>query len=41
VAWLITKFTEPVRLATTVAIVPSVSRYWNKLMNNKIEHEAK
>ena len=28
IAWIITKFTEPVRLVTTVTIVPSISRFF-------------
>ena len=32
IAWILTKFTEPMRLATSIAITPSLSR----LMNRKI-----
>lgn len=27
VAWVMTKFTEPMRLAVTVAVVPSISKF--------------
>lgn len=35
-----TKFTEPLRLATTVVIVPPIARYWNKLMATKAADAA-
>eukprot|EP00598_Pedospumella_elongata_P004975 CAMPEP_0184966580 /NCGR_PEP_ID=MMETSP1098-20130426/209_1 /TAXON_ID=89044 /ORGANISM="Spumella elongata, Strain CCAP 955/1" /LENGTH=158 /DNA_ID=CAMNT_0027487875 /DNA_START=67 /DNA_END=543 /DNA_ORIENTATION=+ len=35
VGWFLTKFTEPLRLATTIVIVPPIARYWNKLTATK------
>lgn len=40
VAWVMTKFTEPLRLATTVVIVPPIARIWNKLVANKIDDDV-
>ena len=40
VGWVMTKFTEPLRLATTVMIVPSIARYWNKLTAAKAAEAA-
>lgn len=40
VAWVMTKFTEPLRLATTVVIVPPIARYWDKLMASKAGDDA-
>eukprot|EP00600_Ochromonadales_sp_CCMP1393_P000916 CAMPEP_0174989774 /NCGR_PEP_ID=MMETSP0004_2-20121128/20922_1 /TAXON_ID=420556 /ORGANISM="Ochromonas sp., Strain CCMP1393" /LENGTH=179 /DNA_ID=CAMNT_0016243247 /DNA_START=129 /DNA_END=668 /DNA_ORIENTATION=+ len=37
IAWVMTKFTEPVRLATTLGIVPSVSRFIYGETNSKGE----
>lgn len=35
-----TKFTEPLRLTTTVMVVPSIARYWNKIVANKAAEKA-
>ena len=35
VAWVMTKFTEPLRLGTTVMIVPPIARFWKKLTASK------
>jgi hypothetical protein len=39
VAWFMTKFTEPVRLLTTVAIVPPIAKYWRRLTAERLEDE--
>lgn len=40
VAWLMTKFTEPLRLFGTVMIVPPIARYWSRLTAAKIAEEV-
>lgn len=40
VAWVMTKFTEPLRMATTVVIVPPIARYWSRLTAAKEAKEA-
>ncbi len=40
VGWFLTKFTEPLRLATTIVIVPPIARYWNKLTASKAAEAA-
>ena len=31
IAWVMTKFTEPLRLAATVLTVPSIARFFGKI----------
>lgn len=39
-AWVSTKFTEPLRFAITLAITPSISRWWTGHHQHKLEAKA-